>query len=67
MRELPVLYNKKENCCGCSACYAICLRHAIVMQEDNEGFLYPAVMEDICIRCYKCMSVCAFKVDQRRK
>ncbi len=23
-KKLPELYNKKEKCCGCSACYAIC-------------------------------------------
>lgn len=22
--KLPVLYEKKEQCCGCSACYAVC-------------------------------------------
>lgn len=66
-RELPNLYDKRENCCGCSACYAICPVNAIVMQPDEEGFLYPSVQKDKCIRCYKCLSVCAFKKDQKEK
>lgn len=64
---LPVLFDKKENCCGCSACYAICPIHAITMLPDEEGFLYPAVDEGKCIRCYRCLSVCAFKLDQAAK
>lgn len=23
-KALPILFNNKEECCGCSACYAIC-------------------------------------------
>lgn len=66
-KDLPVLYENKENCCGCSACYSICPVSAIEMQEDEEGFLYPSVYADKCICCYKCMNVCAFKVDQKNR
>lgn len=41
----PVLYKRKEECCGCTACYAICSRGAIAMVEDEEGFEYPQVDE----------------------
>lgn len=61
---LPVLYVNKENCCGCSACYAICSVKAISMEPDEEGFLYPTISAEKCVRCYRCISVCAFKVDQ---
>ncbi|MCD8222468.1 MAG: 4Fe-4S binding protein [Clostridiales bacterium] len=37
------------------------------MIEDSEGFLYPVVDAEKCIRCYKCLSVCAFKEGQREK
>ncbi|MCD7856410.1 MAG: 4Fe-4S binding protein [Clostridiales bacterium] len=37
------------------------------MEEDEEGFLYPIVDAEKCIRCYKCLSVCAFKEAQREK
>lgn len=61
MRELPILYNKKEECCRCSACYAICPQNAIYMVEDEEGFEYPQIEMDKCIRCYQCLKVCPFK------
>ena len=31
------------------------------MWEDSEGFLYPHVNADLCVKCYMCESVCAFK------
>ena len=64
---LPVLYENRANCCGCSACYAICPVSAISMDPDEEGFLYPTVDADKCISCYKCIRVCTFKVDQEVK
>ena len=60
-KRLPVLCEKKDACCGCSACYAVCPVHAIEMQPDEEGFLYPAVDGTSCIRCYRCEKVCPFK------
>lgn len=44
-REIPVLYKRKEECCGCTACYAICPKEAISMVEDEEGFEYPQIDE----------------------
>ena len=60
-RELPVLFERKEECCGCTACYAICPNNAITMSEDYEGFEYPCVDEKQCVRCYKCLIVCPIK------
>lgn len=65
-KSLPILYEKKENCCGCTACYAICPVQAISMEPDEEGFLYPIINEEKCIRCYRCISVCAFKTDKNK-
>lgn len=48
----------KKNCSGCSACASICPKQCITMTEDNEGFLYPKVNEDICINCGLCEKVC---------
>lgn len=39
MTEIPVLYKRKEECCGCTACYAICPKEAISMIEDEEKAL----------------------------
>lgn len=66
-KALPELYQKRENCCGCSACYTICPKKAIEMEADEEGFLYPTVDAKLCIGCCMCLKVCAFKDDQKKK
>jgi coenzyme F420-reducing hydrogenase beta subunit len=52
---------KKEDCCGCTACYNSCPRKAISMKPDQEGFLYPLVNVEKCIDCGLCDSVCPVK------
>lgn len=49
---------KKEDCCGCSACAMICGHKAITMTEDELGFKYPKVNESLCIDCRLCEKVC---------
>lgn len=56
------LYEKKENCCGCGACYSICALGCIEMVEDEEGFLYPQIDEEKCSGCGSCIKVCPFRV-----
>lgn len=63
-RRIPVLYGRKEECCGCSACYAICPVSAISMVEDEEGFEYPCIDGKKCVRCYMCREVCPQKKSQ---
>lgn len=48
------------DCCGCTACQAICGHDAITMQPDALGFLYPVVDTDKCVDCGLCEKVCAF-------
>ncbi len=60
-KDLPKLYTNKRDCCGCTACYAVCPSQAILMLPDEEGFLYPVVDAGKCIRCRQCLSVCAFR------
>nr|WP_238299913.1 4Fe-4S binding protein [Eubacterium sp. MSJ-33] len=31
------------------------------MVEDEEGFEYPEIDEDACVRCQQCVRVCPFK------
>lgn len=57
----PLLYEKKENCCGCTACYSVCQVNAIVMEEDREGYFYPAINLEKCVRCRRCLTVCPLK------
>lgn len=48
----------KYDCCGCEACAQRCAHNAIKMVQDNEGFLYPQIDEQICTRCGLCEKVC---------
>lgn len=48
----------KKNCCGCSACVQRCPKQSIRLEEDTEGFLYPKVNEETCIKCGLCEKVC---------
>lgn len=48
----------KEFCTGCSACANICPNYAIIMDSDNEGFLYPKLDNEKCIKCGLCNKVC---------
>ena len=61
MNDTPVLFTRKELCCGCSPCYAICPKQAIMMVEDEEGFDYPIIDKSKCINCEQCIQVCPIK------
>lgn len=49
---------EKNNCFGCCACSDICPEHAIQMESDAEGFLYPRINESVCSHCDACKTVC---------
>ena len=49
---------KKHNCSGCSACFNICPKGCIKMEEDSEGFCYPKIDKTNCINCGLCEKVC---------
>jgi len=55
------VFNKKNDCCGCTACKHICPKFAIEMQPDEEGFLYPEINQQLCIDCGLCKKVCVFQ------
>ncbi len=48
----------KNDCCGCSSCAQKCPKNAIIMQENEEGFLYPAINKEKCASCGLCSKVC---------
>ncbi len=60
-KEIPVLWESKERCCGCTACMAACPVDAISMQPDEEGFAYPVIDPDKCIGCGKCVRSCIYR------
>ncbi|MBQ7094899.1 MAG: Coenzyme F420 hydrogenase/dehydrogenase, beta subunit C-terminal domain [Clostridia bacterium] len=58
------VYERKEDCCGCTACMNICPKGAITMQADEEGFLYPEIDGKRCIECGLCKKICAFQKEE---
>lgn len=58
----------KENrtCCACGICAAVCPVHAITMGEVSSGEIQPVVSSS-CIRCGKCLTVCAGNTDNTPK
>ena len=60
-KSIPDLCSEKASCCGCAACYSVCPTGAIEMVADEKGFWYPRIKEGVCIRCQRCLNVCAFK------
>lgn len=54
----------KSKCCGCTACSSVCPKGCIVLQPDEEGFVYPHVDVSLCVNCGRCDSVCQFVTDK---
>ena len=56
-------------CVGCRSCEQVCPTGCIVFKPDEEGFLYPKVEEEQCIRCGKCLRHCPvlFRREEERQ
>lgn len=50
--------NDKSACTGCGACYSVCPKGAITLEEDFSGYRYPKVNNQKCINCNLCENVC---------
>lgn len=46
------------SCTGCEACLHACKFGAINMVTSEDGFLYPAIDADKCVKCGQCINVC---------
>lgn len=55
------LFESKIDCCACGACEAICNKKAIHMEEDDIGFLYPAIDFSLCVGCEACKKICSYQ------
>ncbi len=49
---------KQMDCSGCKMCKDVCPKDAISYWTDREGFWYPKVDYDKCIKCGKCIKTC---------
>lgn len=47
-------------CYGCYACEVLCPQDAITMVEDNEGFFYPTINQELCNNCNICRNKCIY-------
>lgn len=53
-----------NNCTGCSACTAVCSKHALSMLRTECGFYRPALDAEKCVDCGICGKVCPILNDQ---
>lgn len=47
-----------DNCTACNACFNSCPVGAINMIENKEGFKYPQIDSNKCIKCGLCEKIC---------
>lgn len=57
-----VLFDDKKDCCGCGACMNVCPKNAIRMAEDEVGFVYPEIDQNLCIGCGACKKACGYQM-----
>ncbi len=57
-REDGPLLADRTHCTGCSACAAACPKDAIALVRDREGFAFPQVDLEKCVRCGICTRTC---------
>ncbi len=60
------MVKKNLRCNGCSACYSVCPNKCIKMIADEDGFLYPHIEEDECIKCGLCEKACPISKESER-
>lgn len=56
--------NLAAECCGCTACKAVCPKGAIRMKANRKGFLTPIIDDELCINCGLCRNVCDFSLEK---
>lgn len=63
---MPTLCSHKE-CTGCATCFAVCPQHAISMEKDIYGFLYPKIDHNKCIECNLCKKNVLYYINKNTK
>ena len=58
------LIQDKRDCTGCAACANICPKQCIELVKDSEGFYYPHIKAENCVKCGLCISSCHQKQEK---
>ena len=58
MKIEDMISSNRADCSGCAACANICPKNAITMTRDAEGFVYPKINPELCIKCGRCDATC---------
>ncbi len=66
IRPKHIVVTRPADCCGCGACMDSCPLSAIKLVNDEKGFWYPQVDNEICVNCGKCKDVCTFHVNKEK-
>lgn len=59
--------HNRFNCYGCELCKDICPVQAIEMVEDEEGFKYPKIDKEKCIKCGLCEKNCIYRKNIKKE
>ena len=51
----------EQQCYGCRACEQICPKSAISMSVNKDGFAYPLINIDSCVKCGACLKACPYE------
>lgn len=52
------ILNLLNECTGCGGCVSVCPKQCVELKLDNEGFYFPYINSEKCIKCGKCEDVC---------
>ena len=58
MKIEEMISKRGSSCTGCEACANVCPRGAIKMIRNTEGFAYPKIDVELCVKCGQCDEVC---------
>ena len=65
MKKNTIEKIEKNYCSGCGLCVNICPKQAILMKEDEEGFLSPTIDKSKCINCGMCYYKCPINNEEK--
>ena len=55
------------DCVGCRSCEQSCPSKCITIVENSEGFLYPVIAEDVCVKCGVCLKKCPINMTEKEE